>query len=560
MKTSALNRQHAELRPKELQTWRDLFEGGHGMRERIARYLPQHEVEPGEVYKRRCATAHYVNYLAPLVNLFASWLFTCEPELKPAGGVEAPPVYAEVEGDADGLGTDFDVFLRGRLADAMVDRTAYWQVVFPEPDAAPQTLGEYEGAGLGRPTLRPMPRASVVHWRRDDKGELLWLVEHTHACELIDWTDTDETVTETWTLWSADGQHRRWQAVYAKGATRTADEDVQEVTPPYDPTGTLPIVELRLPPELHLVGQLASGQLEIFRKRCALSWGMDRTCYAMPVFFTADSKPIPTMGAGYYLQLGKDDRVEWPAPSSVPFDVIKGYVDTLKDELHRVATAMKQGVDNSAASMGRSGESKNADASDTEKVLRALGKLVELAAEKTFDLIAIGRGDVQDGVMLSWTAGGMDVYDEDDLAALLENVVAAQALKIPSATLEREMLLRVGLALLGKTDEKTVADVRAEILAPRAEVAKSPTDVLIGDYDVGSLTVNEIRKRKGEEPIAGGDVTTIVWKAQQDALAAKILAGTAAPETTTTAPSGAAQPPSAQPVRGAAPEAARTSA
>jgi hypothetical protein len=181
----------------------------------------------------------------------------------------------------------------------------------------------------------------------------------------------------------------------------------------------------------------------------------------MPILKTLDRKRPPAMGTGYYLSLGVGESLEWPAPPSAPFDTISSYVDTLKDELHRVAIAMAQGVDNNAAAIGRSGESKDADANATQKILAALGKIVVLAWERTFDLVSQGRGE-----SIRWQASGMDDYDDaPDLGTLIEDVMSIDSLKIGSPTLDRELHTRVAMTALGECDEKTRAAVLEEILA-----------------------------------------------------------------------------------------------
>ena len=57
MKYAALSRTHADVDLDAIGRARDLFEGGERFRKAVATYLPQHDVEPPQVYKRRCAGA-----------------------------------------------------------------------------------------------------------------------------------------------------------------------------------------------------------------------------------------------------------------------------------------------------------------------------------------------------------------------------------------------------------------------------------------------------------------------------------------------------------------------
>lgn len=466
MKLELLRRTHPDFAPGVLQLHADLFAGGAQFRQHIGTYLPQHDVEPGAVWERRKRLAHYVNYTAPIVNLFASLVASDSLSLDDAGDW-----WSAWDKNVDGLGTDLEVFAKRRLVDALVAQRSWWRVELPTPDTTPDSRAQFDALGLGDARLVAVPTRNIVHWCREEDGSYRWVVEYDRREELEDWLDAAPTLTETWTLWHADGSTRRWQLRYAKGSNAPAE--AAEVEAPYNPLGTSPLVCLEMPSELYLLNLLADGQLELFRKRCALSWAIDRTCYAMPVLKTASKKKPDLMGAGYYLQLGKDDSLEWPAPPSSPFDTISAYIATLKDEVYRVAQQMASGVDNNAAAVGRSGESKKADAEATTTVACALGKLVREALQKTAALIASARNEEPPKVC------GYDEYKEDDLAELVDTAVNAKLLEIPSATFRKILQQRIAKASLEDLDEETKQKIDDEIAAanePAPVVDESTND------------------------------------------------------------------------------------
>ncbi len=475
MKLSQLRRTHPDFDRETLQTHADLFAGGAQFHRNVARYLPRHDVEPLEVYQRRCAAATYLNYVAPIVQYFASYLFTTSPVMKGEheGGGEPDAFYAELKEDCDGVGTDLDAFLRARFVDALVAQRAFWRVEFPAPGAdAPADRAAWETEGLGRGRLVHVPAASVVHWKRDARGAFEWVVEYERRCELLDWTDADETVTETWTRWRADGSADRWQLAYPKSDPPPPERDVPAAEPPHNPVGAIPLVELALPRELWVLNLLAAPQLELFRKRAALSWAIDRVCYAMPVLYTAAKKRPAMMGAGYFLQLGEKDKLDFPAPPVAPFAVIETNIEKLKDEAFRVAHQMAQGVNNNAAAVGRTADSKAADADVTEIVLQAYGARVCEAVERTLQLLSAGRGDPVD-----WDVSGMSSFRSADAAALAETALTLDPLHIPSKTFQREMLTRTALAQLPDADEDTRQKIRKEIEAGVTDESVAPPEI-----------------------------------------------------------------------------------
>jgi hypothetical protein len=459
MKLKLLQRRHADFDAETLQTYEDLLVGGAQFRKHATRYLIQNDVEPKSAFEKRAKASHYLNYVAPLANFFASWLFSSQLTYRADGSADEE-AYAEFQEDSDGTGTSLERFLRQRFVEALTVQRAYWRVVFPTPMTAATDLAEYEALGLNRPTLEKIPACCVVNWRRAADGSFLWLLEYRSVEELLEIENPDATVTETWTLWRADGTARRWQLRRDKRDHVTPDTDVPEIDPPHNPIAALPIVELQLPPELWLVDQIADAQLEHFRQRNALSHAIRRTCFAMPVFNLKDTRKKPTLGTGYYLMIGLEEKVSWPAPDAAPFAVVEANAAGLKDEIHRVAAQLGRGVDNNAAAVGRSAESKQQDDSATEIVLRAYGGLMRDAAERTFDLVSLGRDDD-----IAWDVSGMDKFHVTDAKAVTDLAVASGTLQIPSATYRRELAKRVVRAQLPDLDEKTARTIEKEIEA-----------------------------------------------------------------------------------------------
>lgn len=463
MKIAQLRRRHSEYDEDTLVLYSDLVAGGAQFRKNVSRYLPQHDVEPNAIYQRRCAAAHYLGYCARIVNFFASWLFTC-PITITSDPPETAPFWGEFKEDVDGEGTDLDDFLRARFAEALVSRRSFVRVEFPDPRGAqPSSVSEFDALGLGRAVLVPVPARNVTHWKRDARGAWEWVLEYEKRCELLDLDAAAETVTETWTQWRADGTARRWQIEYPaeRGKGPTENTAVPEIDPPHNPTGGIPLIAIELPVELWVMNHLASPQLEHFRMRNANSWAIQRVCYATPVLKVAHPKKLPVLGRGYYLTLGLNDSLEYPAPPSAPFQVVEDNAAKLVEELHRVADQMASGISNNAAAVGRSGESKAADTQATSVVLTAYGSFVREFAQKLHRTVQAGRPQAERDK--TWTAGGMDRYDTSDAKSVAEDALSADPLQIPSATYRREVLKKVALSQLADADESIKAKIRKEI-------------------------------------------------------------------------------------------------
>jgi hypothetical protein len=167
------------------------------------------------------------------------------------------------------------------------------------------------------------------------------------------------------------------------------------------------------------------------------------------------------MGAGFGLMIGVDEDVEWIAPPSAHFSALAAEVAARKDEIFRIANQMALGVDNNAAAVGRSGESKHQDALSTKVVLLAFSRAAKEMIERVYDMIAKARGESYE-----WSIEGMDDFASSDIYGLLD---ALKTLKetgdVPSETYQFEMKSRIAEALLPDISQELKQTIRNEIKA-----------------------------------------------------------------------------------------------
>jgi hypothetical protein len=180
----------------------------------------------------------------------------------------------------------------------------------------------------------------------------------------------------------------------------------------------------------------------------------------MPVLHLKDDKRGEVFGTGYYLKLGVEEKLEWSAPPSTPFDAIRNEVDSQKDEIHRIVHQMAQGVNNNAAAVGRSGESKAADAEATRVMLEAIGSHVRETTEQLYNMLSKARGD-----KVVWSISGLSGYSVEDVEGMLNSASNAIRMVIPSETWGKEVRKRAALALVPEADQTTRDAIVAEIEA-----------------------------------------------------------------------------------------------
>ena len=453
----------------DAEHWKDcdaLYAGGRKFRSRISRFLPQNPQEPDGVYYYRKDCAHYRSYLGPIIDYFVAWLFTATMDIRTKsdeGDAEPLPEFYSNWKEEVSRDRDLTDFIRERMTRALVEGASYWIVEMPsDGGVVPESTADYEARGLGNGKLRPVERCDIWDWECDDDGCLQWVSIHSEKTPRPSPGVERDTVIETWRIYDLTSVST-YVLQYKKGQR---PKDPKTEVPMRDSVPhrckEVPLVCLMVPEGLQIAERVFSAQLEHFRAAAGLSWAIKRTCYSMPVFKMEDGKQNPpTMGTGYYMMIGPNDEVDWLAPPTESFDVIAREVDAQRDEIYRITHQMALGVDNNAAAVGRSAESKSEDAASTQVMLNAYGALIREAVEETFEILSDARGDTG----TEFSVEGLDKYDAVAATGLIDNVSKAILLAIPSETFNREIKTRAALALVPDASQTVKDLIKAEIEA-----------------------------------------------------------------------------------------------
>lgn len=476
-----------------------LYTGGKAFRTRLSRFLPQNNNEPSDHYQARCREAHYRNYLGPIVDFFAAHLFSAPFEVRSKRDgelVDADPFYAQFREDCDANDTDFVDFLRGRFVEALIKGRAYWLVEMPDDGGTPPgDKAEWQARKLGDGYVRAVPTEEVLDWECDESGALLWAIVHERETARVDWRLPRNIITETWHVFDAE-YVETFEVTYDPARPPTAETDIGSTGRRPHNCNVVPLICLDIDPDgLWAANRIASPQIEHFRLSNANAWSIRRTCYAMPVLKVMDPKQPPAMGAGYYIMIGTGEEFGWSSPPSVPYQAMSAEVASLKDEIFRIANNMALGVDNNAAAIGRSGDSKLADARATEVVLTAYGSLIRGAAEETYEVLSDARGDTD----ITWSVEGLQSFNVGDAVVLIEAATQAEVLGIPSETYQREVKTKIALSMVNDISQDVKDTIRKEIEAG-VEAEVKLADEMKQASAVGAAAMNAL----GAAPAQGG--------------------------------------------------------
>ncbi|NUP13767.1 MAG: hypothetical protein HOW73_47630 [Polyangiaceae bacterium] len=469
-----LNAKHPSYDAETWSRYAALYEGGRRFRENVGAFLEQHPQEPPDVYAQRKRAAKYKSYVGPIVDFFAAQLMAAAltiRALNDVGGdtVEPDPFYARFKEDVDGVGADLVDFARATFRTCLQKQAAWWLATLPaNQNQPPGSRAEWEERRLGEVRVCALEPEAVLDWELDDAGELLWACTYECTSPRASILASRSLKKHVWRVYDRE-RCLTFEKLHdeQKDGPLKAEDEIPLVSNDQHGFPRVPLIRVEVPVGLWLLNRVADAQTEHFALSAGLGWAIRRSCYAMPVFMMDGEDNPKVMGAGYFLKLGQNDKMAWAAPPAQPFEVIAAEKKSEKDEIYRVAQQMAQGVDNNAAAIGRSGESKLADSSSTEVCLKAYGAVMREGVEKLFDLVAAGRKDP-----IKFSVSGLDKFNLADAGITVENSTKAKALDVPSSTFKEEMLMAAAEAMLPGLDQDKKEAIRKEITAGVAKQEK----------------------------------------------------------------------------------------
>jgi hypothetical protein len=475
-----LNQRHPGCDLDRAADLRALYDGDQLLEKRLTRFLFQRDRETAERYTLRKREWQYRNYVGPIIDYFASMLFTSRPISKAKREGEDVPdpgdYYAYFRDDCDRNGTDIDAFFKARVTDAMVEGRSWLRLRHSgdQPtEPAKLTLKAFEELKVGDSWLSGVDNAEVYDWEVDESGRMLWAIVHSKDSRRDDISGSRDNITETWEHLTAKTVDT-YQLTYPRDKPPADSAEVTRVATSPHRYGAVPLLCVDLPPALWVASRLHKAQVAHFRKLNAQAWSLSCTAYAMPVAKVEDPEEFAKMmvGAGYGVVIGKEESWEWEAPPNSHFSALDAEIKAEKDEIFRVAHQMALGVENNAAAVGRSADSKAADIESTRVVLTAFSRIVREAIERTYDLVALARGD-----QFHWSVEGLDDFAASDLTSLLEQLKVLNDIGgIPSKTFNTQIKQRVAEQILRDSDEQIKADIRQEIEDNEPDPADQPTE------------------------------------------------------------------------------------
>lgn len=513
-----LNQRHPSCNIERTKDLEALYRGDECFDARISHFLPKWELETEDRYALRKKIAHYRNYLGAVIDYFAALLFsgkvTAIAKTEDGKDVADPdPYYTEFREDCDGDGKDLEAFFKERLTEAMVHRCSWFSIEHPSDQGfPPENAAEFEERKLGNCELCAIPFGDVYDWECDSDGRLEWALVHSIEAKRAGLSGGRTAVVERWTHYLPDRVD-----VYGISYD-TKSPPNQDTVVPLRPAegythrfGCVPVQCLEVPIGLWAANRLRTPQLAHFRASNAQTWSLATSCFSMLVFYSAIAredlgKVIAGAGKGFFL--GQGDKAEWVAPPSAHFGALDEEIKAQKDEIFRLAHQMALGVENNAAAIGRSAESKASDSEATRVILEAYGELVVESMERVYDLVSAVRGDAYD-----WSVDGLGDFASADVGALVGMLEKLEKFGgIPSITWNSKNLAQIARALRPDLAEEDHDKIAKEILEELQKKQDQADQMAAGDVallDQAKLHLNDkvgagVGAKPKAPPRAGG--------------------------------------------------------
>ncbi len=490
-----LDEKNDDYDAEEAQELWALYEGGKAFEKKLDHFLPQNDREPYKVWQLRKKYAEYRNYTGSIIKHFSDILFTSKPvaaafkidekgnrvktsvnkntkdpqtgetvtetvyEVKPE--VEVDPYWSSFREDCDRGGTDVDAFFKKSITEAMVKGKSWIALRQPDDGQGEATnRKDFENRKLGDIYISHLDYESVYDWENDDSGNLQWVISHSLKTVRAGIGSKRDIIVETWTHYTSESIDT-YRIQYKRNERPENKEPVRLVSSSPHSLGVCPVVCLYLEPSYQVAAVLKSPAVMNFRLVSAQNWSLVSSCFAQPVAKVNDPAEFSKMmiGAGYGVVIGIDEEWGWEAPEGIHYGGMEERISDNKDEIHRLAFQMALGVENNAAAVGRTAESKSQDAQSTRVAMTAYGRIVKQTIEKIYDLIASARGD-----NLDWDIKGLDDFAGIDTVGLIAMAMELNSAGgIPSPTWNAEFKKKLAEAMMPDIDEAVKQTIIMEI-------------------------------------------------------------------------------------------------
>lgn len=481
----------------------------------LKKLLPKHAEEEQYVYDERLSRAFFIPYPGEIVGDLVAGL--AQDPVRVTAEPKPEEFYTDCFlQDVDRQGMTVTAFVQNRMREALQVRVAWSLVDLPKRGDVPlDSLAAEEAAGVLRAYVVPLEAESVTDWEEDEEGSLLWVLVR-RKLTVRSGPGAAPEVLERFTFYTRE-EWVRFEVRHAPDKEPADKDDFAPVLAGAHSFGAVPVVRLELPEGLWALDKLHSIARAHFNQRNAFSWSQFKHLFPLLTAFLgpeqgsggevpSDAQTNPeratqqVYGTGRVHVFGAKDDVRYVSPDGGVFTVAAADLNTLRDEMHRVTSMMASTIDNTAAAVGRSGESKQQDKSSRDVVLAALGVICLDHVHDVLRLVASGRKDP----LHKWSVNGLSEFDSVSAASAVESAQLVDGLTIPSPTFWRTYRgILAGRILRRDVDPATLDKIKKEIEANTPDEDYAPLPPRQPPPGLNGGKVDPALEDGGEDPEEG---------------------------------------------------------
>ncbi len=449
----------------------------------IDTYLDRFPREDGPKFERRQDVAHYVNYVAPICDLFGSYISSQPPT---RNGIDNNTELTAWMQNADGRGTTWDA-LKDETIIPRALQLGWCPVMFDrDPTPIDVTSKAQQNKLNVRTRAMPLFPGNITQWETDDAGALLWVKIKLSYCSKTDplapATEYDKILI--------------WTRTTVSEYRIAKDDKNQEHAEPVRQNekhsfGAVPLVIFRAgkTPDDTVRGVSVVGHVAVENRR-HFNCLSELDEHLRSAVFALLQVPIPPNATSpNELIGGAGNAVPVPSDATQPYKFISPdasvaatYEVRLKEsarEIHRIASAPFEN-DSGAA---QSGVSRAYQFEGTNKRLVKIAVGLAAAEETSLQLVATSHGAAANDVE-NIRCAPPNEFRVDDLSVDLDNLIKAVSVRGMAATAKMLIILRSVQKMLPNMHEDQRKLIEGELLKTRDAENAQPIEP--GPQDVPS--------------------------------------------------------------------------
>ncbi|MDD1770021.1 MAG: hypothetical protein LUO79_02950, partial [Methanomassiliicoccales archaeon] len=488
-----LSQQNPENKPKEWKRIRLLYKGGYELKEQAKQFIEKAINETQQTYEYRIKRVSYINYFGQVIDYLVAALFEEELSITAAGDAKDPNTpgelpdkvfWPEFANDADRAGSPFSEVMRRIVTQALLFKRGVLYLDFPpvSTEITNRAQEEKTGAGRGYCWDEGLDQQELLDWRLGDDGKWLWAITMRTLIERINPWDERTHYKCRFKCWYMEGGVAKFVVLESKLTKIGEPIGDEELMSPVEEGTTsfrrIPIVVLELPDGLWAGNKIGSLAEEHFQRRSDLFGAIGRNLVEIPWYRQGSEirgvgealpsapgederrgeKTLQALLEKGIVPIGDKDEIGYASPSGNAFSIADKSLQSLKEEIYLTVTAMALSLPNTAATVGRSGESKKEDSSSAEKVLGALGKFVRRASKEVYDCFSDARRE-----SVVWSVYGCSKFRLNERGELVDEALTVETIPIPSQTFQKEYKTSLALSLVPHCSPETRVQIQKEI-------------------------------------------------------------------------------------------------